>query len=83
LTSNGRSGGLAGGIERDLFHTRLGLPQPAPRSGLERLAAFVDSHGLFQWNLAFFRAGLTIDSSSSIARLEGQAADVGAVDSAM
>src|SRR5205085_1958479 len=38
------AGRLAGGVERDLLHARLGLAQQFLAAALERLAALVDRH---------------------------------------
>ena len=34
------AGGVAGGVQRDLLHPRLGLPQQVLAAALERFAAF-------------------------------------------
>src|SRR5580700_5676340 len=49
------AGRLAGGVERDLLHPRLGLPQQLLAAALEELAAFIDGDRFLQRNLAFLQ----------------------------
>ena len=48
------AGGVAGGVEGDLLHPRLGLPQQVLAAALERFAAFVDGDQLLERHLALF-----------------------------
>src|SRR5262245_41884575 len=70
------SGRLAGGIERDLLHPRLGLPQQLLAAALERLAPLVDGDRLLERHLALLEP--LDDRFELLDRpLEGEALDVG------
>src|SRR5215467_10471546 len=70
------SGRLAGGIERDLLHARLGLPQQLLAAALERLAALIDRDRLLERHLALLEP---LDDGFELldGPFEGQAVDVG------
>src|ERR1700746_67067 len=70
------SGRLAGGIERDLLHPGLGLPQQLLAAALEPLAALVDGARLLERPLALPEP---LDDRFELfdRPLEGEALDVG------
>jgi len=70
------AGRLAGGIERDLLHPRLGLVQQLLAAALEQLAAFIDGDRFLERHLAFLEPlddGLELLDGA----LEGEKLDVG------
>jgi len=71
-----RSGRLAGGVEPNFLHPRLGQAQQLLAATLERLAALVDRDRLLERHLALFQP--FDDGFELLDRpFEGQARDIG------